>query len=139
MATKTLAAFGPDFGTIAEPDPGLVFASTSLLAHDLVSLSFLLWCRQRFIPASALGITHDPYQLYPGAMNRAFVGMIWGVNEMLHSQTYDPVLFNNVWDDPVLRRAAEIENGAPRIEMQVLNQSVSETVQKQIGGYLLRA
>ena len=139
VATKALAAFGPDFGTVAEPDPGLVFASNSLMAHDQVSLSFLLWCRQRFTPTSALGITHDPYQLYPGAMNRAFVGIIWGANEMLHSQTYDPIAFRTVWDDPVLRRAAEIEDGAPVVEMQVMNQSVNERVQKQIGGYLLRA
>jgi uncharacterized protein (DUF362 family) len=137
VATKALAAFGPDFGTVAEPDPGLVFASNSLIAHDQVSLSFLLWCRQRFTPASALGITHDPYQLYPGAMNRAFVGMIWGVNEMLHSQTYDPIAFRTVWDDPVLRRAAELEGGAPHVEMQVLEQSLPAHVQEELKSFYL--
>jgi len=136
VATKTLAAFGPDFGTVAELDPGLVFASTSLMAHDLVSLAVLLWSRQRFTPPSALGLTHDPYQLYPGAMNRAFVGLIWGANEMLHSQTYDPVLFNKVWDDPVLRRAAEIEGGAPRVEMMALQQSLPSHVQEEISHFI---
>jgi uncharacterized protein (DUF362 family) len=137
VATQVLAAFGPDFGTVAEPDPGLVFASTSLVAHDLVSLSWLLWCREHAVPKSALGFARDPYQTFPGAMNRAFVGTIWGLSEMLHSQTFDPVRLRTVWDDPVLRRALEIENGAPRLDLQILDQSVSETVQEQINAYLL--
>ena len=55
---------------------------------------------------------------------------------MLHSQTYDPVLFNNVWDDPVLRRAAEIEGGAPRVEMRVLQQSLPAHVQEELGHFI---
>jgi uncharacterized protein (DUF362 family) len=136
VATKVQTTFGPDRGFPAEPDPGLVFASTSLLAHDLVSRSFLRWCRKHSTPASAFGFTRDPYQTYPGAFNRGFVGMIWGVNEMLHSQTYAPVRYHQVWDDPVLLRAAEIEGGAPRVEMRALQQSLPSQVQAELGHFI---
>ena len=45
---------GGSFSTVAS----CTLWANSLMAHDQVSLSFLLWCRQRFTPTSALGITH---------------------------------------------------------------------------------
>ena len=81
VATKVQTTFGPDRGFVAEPEPGLVFASESLLAHDMVALGWLLWNRERVTPPSYLSWYRDPYQFYPGAMNRAFVGTIWGLQK----------------------------------------------------------
>lgn len=128
VATKVLAAFGPDFGTVAEPEPGLVFASGSLLAHDMVALSWLLWCREHATEKSALGPLRDPYQTFPGALNRIFVGTIWGWSEMRNSQSFDPVEIHRVWEDPVLDRAMEIEGGAPRVEVQVIDRSFDRKI-----------
>ncbi len=77
-ATKVQTTFGPDQGYAAEPDPGLVFASPSLLAHDLVALGWLLWNREHCTPREQLAWYRDPYRTFPGAINRAFVGYILG-------------------------------------------------------------
>ena len=44
-ATRILATFGPDKGYIFEPENGLVIASQSVVAHDMVSLAWLLESR----------------------------------------------------------------------------------------------
>ena len=56
VATKVQTTFGPDRGFVAEPEPGLVFASESLLAHDMVALAWLLWNRS----------VVSPRRIYPG-------------------------------------------------------------------------
>ncbi len=49
-ATKVQTTYGPDRGFAVEPDPGLVFGSESLLAHDMTALGWLLWNRDNRNP-----------------------------------------------------------------------------------------
>jgi uncharacterized protein (DUF362 family) len=91
VATKVQTTFGPDWGYAAEPNPGLIFASTSLLAHDMVSLGWLLWTREFATPPARIGRCRDPYLTYPGFINRLFVGYVWGLRQLLRSETYKTV------------------------------------------------
>jgi uncharacterized protein (DUF362 family) len=132
VATKVQTTFGPDRGFAAEPDPGLVFASTSLLAHDMTALGWLLWNRAYETPAAQLSRLQDPYQTYPGAMNRAFVGYIWGPGELLKSETYPTRPILSVATDPVLSWAAHLWGGFPQIEFQEVKKALPPSLKKYL-------
>ncbi|NIS83235.1 MAG: DUF362 domain-containing protein [Anaerolineales bacterium] len=118
VATKVQTTFGPDRGFAAEPDPGLVFGSESLLAHDMISLGWLLWSREYATPKGQIAWHRDPYLSYPGTFNRLFVGYIWGLRQLLRSETYGTVPIRSVRTDPVISRAATIWDGLPRLELE---------------------
>ncbi len=118
VATKVQTTFGPDRGFAAEPDPGLIFGSESLLAHDMISLGWLLWNREYATPKGQIAWHRDPYLSFPGTFNRLFVGYIWGVRQLLKSETYGTVPIRSVRTDPVISRAASIWGGVPRLEIE---------------------
>ena len=60
VADKVQATFGPDKGFVVEPATGLVLASESLVAHDMVSLAWLIECR-RAVPEEQMKGRRDPY------------------------------------------------------------------------------
>jgi uncharacterized protein (DUF362 family) len=45
-ARAMTSVFGPDLGPIVTPDHGLFFASTDLLAHDLLAYALVKWARE---------------------------------------------------------------------------------------------
>ena len=53
-ADKILTTFGPDNGYVHQPEIGLIIASESVVAHDMVSLAWLLENR-RHIPSDKKG------------------------------------------------------------------------------------
>ena len=118
VATKVQTTFGPDRGFAAEPDPGLVFGSTSLLAHDMVSLGWLSWNREYATPRNQVAWYRDPYLIQPGFINRLLVGYIWGVRQLLRCETYGTVPIRSVRTEPVISRAAAIWGGVPRLELE---------------------
>jgi uncharacterized protein (DUF362 family) len=132
VATKVQTTFGPDRGYAAEPDPGLIFASASLLAHDMVALSWLLWNREFETPAWQLSWLKDPYQTYPGALNRAFVGHIWGAGELLKSETYATVPIVSVATDPLLSRGSHLWGGLPRLEVEDVGGRLPESIKSYL-------
>lgn len=73
---RVLSVLGPDAGYITEPDHGLIFASTDLLAHELLSLAWLRWNRENETPAftrNTMGqITRNRAEI-----NRSFVTGTW--------------------------------------------------------------
>ena len=133
LATKVQTTFGPDQGYAVEPDPGLVFGSESLLAHDMVALGWLLWNREHGTPPAHLVWYRDPYRAYPGALNRAFVGYTWGLKALLASETYASVPIHSVRTDPQLSHAAFLQGGVPHIELE----DVSNLLPEGIRNYLL--
>lgn len=133
VATKVQTTFGPDRGYVAAPDPGLIFASPSLLAHDMVALGWLCWNREYQTPAWWLSWATDPYQSFPGAINRGFVGYIWGVRALLKAETYDTVPFDSAGTDPQLSWAAHLWGGMPRLELN----DVSASLPDHLRSYLL--
>jgi uncharacterized protein (DUF362 family) len=132
VATKVQTTFGPDRGFVAEPNLGLVFASESLLAHDMIALGWLLWNREYETPAAQLSRLQDPYQTYPGAMNRAFVGYIWGVGELLKSGTYPTKPILSVATDPMLSWAAHLWGGFPQLEIHEVKNPLTSSLKKYL-------
>ena len=41
-ADKILTTYGPDKGYVSQPETGMIIASRSVVAHDMVSLAWLL-------------------------------------------------------------------------------------------------
>lgn len=128
VATKVQTTFGPDRGFTAEPDPGVVFGSESLLAHDMFCLGWLFWNREHNTPPAQLTWFRDPHVTYPGMMNRIFVGLIWGVGAFLSAETYSRVRIGSVQTDPVISRAAALWGGFPRTELIDVNGTLPESI-----------
>lgn len=118
VATKVLSTKGPDEGYVAEPETGLVFASESLLAHDMTALGWLMWNRKFATPESEFSWFNDPYTGIPSTLNRGFVGYIWGIRHWYNAESYDPVPITSVMTDPVICRAADLWGGFPSLEFE---------------------
>lgn len=118
-ATKVLSTLGPDAGHVVEPETGLVFASPSLVAHDMVSYAWLLEGR-RHTPAEARdGMFEDPAtsSLMAEFANRVVTRWLGGFGTALLAESLGHNDVGKLWNDRVLRRAFEIEGGVPRIEL----------------------
>ncbi|MDZ7696450.1 MAG: DUF362 domain-containing protein [Deltaproteobacteria bacterium] len=128
VGTQVQTNFGPDAGFAAEPDPGLIFGSTSILAHDMISLRWLLYNREHHTPSSRLAWYRDPYVTLPGMMNRIFVGTIWGLGPFFQAGSYRPVSIRSVRTEPVMSRAAQLWGGFPELDIMEANGGVPETI-----------
>ncbi len=133
VGTKVLSTYGPDKGYIAQPDTGLVFASDSLLAHDMTSLGWLLWTREFATPPGEISWFNDPYTGIPSSLNRGFVGYIWGIRQWYHYSHYDPTPITSIRTDPVICRAAQLWGGLPTLEMEDVGGNLPDHIQ----GYLM--
>ena len=125
-ADKVLATFGPDLGHVITPPQGLVIASRSVIAHDLVSLAWLIlhwqqapWLKKRFLsdPSSNKFTTNLGNRLVAGVLG----GWKWGFSAetMEHSQQPD------IWRDRTLRRAFELMGGVPDIQLRPTQSTIS--------------
>lgn len=125
-ATKVLTTFGPDEGHVQEPDTGLIIASQSVVAHDMVSLAWLIENR-RLTPASAKdGVFDDPNQsgLFASSANRVVNLWLGGVGKALSADGLDPWSIDTVWHDKVLNRAFQVFGGVPALELADANAAV---------------
>ena len=118
-ATKVLTTFGPDDGFVHEPDTGLVIASTDVIAHDMVSLAWLLESRTRTPLDVKDGLFEDPYRsgTLVNLANRVIAAWLGGFGRALSAETLVRHDIDSVWDDRVLRRAFEVFDGVPRVEL----------------------
>ncbi len=118
-ATRVQVSFGPDVGHVHVPDTGLIIASESLLAHDMVSMAWLFENRA-MIPTSRLRAMTDPYQseLTVDLGNRVLCKWLGGSSDALGAEQLTRHNIGNIWQDRVLHRAMQINGGAPRIELQ---------------------
>ena len=121
-ATKVLSTFGPDQGFIAEPEVGLVYASTSVTAHDMVSLAWLIDNQQQATPRdSREGILNDPNQsdLLVNLINRGVTLVLGGgLRGFFSAETLERYDLDTIWDDRVLAEAFRMQSGAPRLELE---------------------
>ncbi|HQI82258.1 MAG TPA: DUF362 domain-containing protein, partial [Deltaproteobacteria bacterium] len=111
-AHKVLTTFGPDRGHVYEPETGLIIASDSVLAHDMVSLAWLLENR-RAMPDGAKGDYMDTSTIVPRVGNHLVVSWLSGWGQALASEGLAKNPLNAVWDDRVLTRASEVMGGVP--------------------------
>ena len=116
-ATKVLSTFGPDQGYVHEPETGLVIASPSVVAHDMVSLAWLLEGRARTPAGVREGPLDDPNgsTLFVNVANRVVTGWLGGLGQALRMQRLERYDMQTIWDDRVLRRAFVTIGGVPRL------------------------
>ena len=131
-ADKILTVFGPDNGYIFEPGNGLVIASQSVVAHDMVSLAWLLENRSR-IPQSEKHDFRDNSQLFARFSNHAVVSWLSGWGTALASETLIKNDLNNIWDDRVLIHACKIFGGVPGIILEPANKEFPEDMKMRLG------
>ena len=117
-ADKVLTTYGPDKGYVAAPDPGLIMVSPSVVAHDLVSLAWLLINREQ-TPSGQLGALNDPNASpwVANLANHAVVGLLGGLVAGLSAQRLESRPLHTVGDDPVLAHASRLMGGAPEVEL----------------------
>jgi len=129
-ATKVLTTFGPDNGHVVAPPTGLIAASTSVLAHDMVSLAWLLQTRAT-VPADLKdGVMEDPNQsrAFVNVANRVVTYWLGGLGSALTTQMLARYDLDRVWDDRVLRHAAVAFGGVPRVELVDAERSIPESI-----------
>ncbi len=73
---KVLTTIGPDFGTVAVPEQGLIFASEDLLAHELLSYAWLQWNRE-FNTSGLAKVTKGNVQRFRSFFNRKLIERTW--------------------------------------------------------------
>jgi len=134
-ATKVLATFGPDEGHIVEPETGLIIASPSIVAHDTVSLCWLLENRRSLSEAQRGGPIDDPFESgpIPEIGNRIVVNWLGGgVRGAFAAETLQRHAFATPWEDRALGRAYELAGGVPRIEVRDEERSVPDDMRRRL-------
>ncbi len=130
-ADKVLTVFGPDDGYVFEPKNGLVIASDSVLAHDMVSLAWLLENR-RVTPQSKKNDFRDTSEVFARVANHVVVGWLGGWGPALDSQTLMKNDLKTIWDDRVLVHACGIFGGVPEVTLQAANNAVPEELKRRL-------
>jgi len=133
-ATRILTTFGPDNGYVVAPATGLVIASPSVVAHDMVSLAWLLEGRRATPPERRDSALDDPHRsgLVVSLANRVATHWLGGVGQALRAQPPPLQNLERVWDDRVLRRAFEISGGVPRVDLIATGASVPRSLREQL-------
>jgi len=132
-ADKILTTFGPDKGLIHEPEIGLVMASESVVAHDMVSLAWLLENRLS-VPSSEKEGFKDPYgsQLMVSAANHWVVSKLGGLGRAVDSERLTRNDINTIWDDRVLNRAYHVFGNMPAVVLEPANEAVPQALKKRL-------
>jgi len=115
--TQVLASFGPDDGYVHTPEHGLVFASPSVVAHDMTSLAWLIGARAAMPADRRSGPIDDPNEstAFVNVANRAVTAMLGGMGQAMRAEHLTRYDLDTVWDDRVLRRAFIQTGGVPAI------------------------
>ncbi|MBT8358522.1 MAG: DUF362 domain-containing protein, partial [Desulfobacterales bacterium] len=133
VGTKILTTFGPDKGFVMRPETGLVIASENIVAHDMVSLAWLLKNRFGMSEEEVKG-SKDPYkkQFIVSTANRVVVKLLGGFGDALGAQKLVRNDLNSIWDDRVLNRAYEVFGGVPKVDLVDIEDSVPRDMKKQL-------
>jgi uncharacterized protein (DUF362 family) len=130
-ADRILTTFGPDNGYVHQPDTGLIIVSESIVAHDMVSLAWLLENRVS-IPETEKNGFMDTSNMVPWFANRVVTGWLGGWGQAVSSEAFHKNPLSNVWDDVALNRAYEIYGGVPDVTLEPSDKIVPEHVIKQL-------
>jgi len=128
-ADKILTTFGPDKGYVHEPETGLIIASESVVAHDMLSLAWLLENR-RHIPADKQNGFMDTSPLVARLGNYWVVGKLGGWKPIIASDTLIKNDLQTIWDDRILNHAYQISGGAPKLTIETMKDAVSDDLKK---------
>ena len=128
---KILATFGPDKGYIYRPSAGLVIASESIVAHDMVSLAWLLYNR-KLMPAEKQDTFMDKSTSIAKLANNLVVKLLGTWGNSLTSETLLKNDLKSIWDDRVLNHAYKIFGGIPDIHLENIKNTVPEKMMKKL-------
>jgi uncharacterized protein (DUF362 family) len=131
-ADKILTTFGPDRGHVYEPENGLIIATESVVAHDMVSLAWLLDNRRHISPSEVDAFV-DSSQLVTSIGNRWVVGKLGGWRSAIASERLTKNKLNTVWDDRVLNHAYRVFGGVPKVILEAANGALREDLRKRLG------
>jgi uncharacterized protein (DUF362 family) len=134
-ADKVLTTFGPDKGYVFQPENGLVIASESVVAHDMVSLAWLLENRKN-MPDSEKDGFMDTSQMVVRMGNRYVVSMLGGIGQSLVSETMIKDEMGAVWDCRILGRAYEIFGGVPDVVIKPANSTLPDNLKKRLANMI---
>jgi len=135
-ATRVLSTFGPDQGYVREPETGLIVASPSVVAHDMLSLAWLLENLRLTPDTDKDGLLNDPHQsaTLVGLTNRLVVGFLGGgITGILQASSPPVIPHETIWDDRMLRRAFEVFGGVPNLEMEPANSALAPELLTRLG------
>ena len=140
VADKVQATFGPDKGAVVSPSTGLVMASESLLAHDMVSLAWLLECR-RGLPQEEKKGRRDPYtsDFIVNVGNRWVVRLLGGTARAFGAERLARNDLDTIWDDRVLKRAFQIAGGIPTLNLIAANPLLPDDLKGQLAAMTTRS
>ena len=132
-ATKTLATYGPDKGFVAEPETGLIIASDSVVAHDMVSLAWLLENRA-LAPGGEKKGSSDPYtsQMIVSIANKVVTKWLGGIGAALSAEKLTRHDIGAIWDDRVLNRAYHLWGGVPDVNLVDSNEAIPSDVRQRL-------
>lgn len=130
-ADKLLTSFGPDTGYVHEPPTGLVIASPSLVAHDMVALAWLL-ANRKDIPEGERDGFMDNARIVPKLLNHVIVNWLGGIGQAFASESLTKDRVQSIWDDRAITHACRIRGGAPLIALQSANQGVPKSLIKAL-------
>jgi uncharacterized protein (DUF362 family) len=130
-ADKILTTFGPDEGHVFQPENGLVFASESVLAHDMVSLAWLLENRRNF-PTSGKEWFKDNNQWVARIANHYIVSKLGGWGPTLASEKLTKNDINAIWDDRTLNHAYQVFGVMPKVILESANNAIPEDLKKRL-------
>jgi uncharacterized protein (DUF362 family) len=131
-ADQVLTTFGPDDGRVCWPATGLVIASRSVVAHDMVSLAWLIECR-RSMPWIGRHSFRDNSRLLARIGNRMIVGWLGGWKEALAAEAFTKNALDSIWDDRALNHAYKVLGGRPGIAFKVANDLVPADLRRRLG------
>ena len=132
-ADKILTTYGPDKGYVIEPQTGLVIASQSVVAHDMVSLAWLILGRNETHPSEKTAF-NDPNssQAIVSPANRYIVGMLGGIRQAIRAKKLIRYDLKEISDDRTLNRAYEIFGGRPRVDLEAANELLPPDLKKRL-------
>ncbi len=133
VANKILTTYGPDKGYVLEPETGLVIASQSVVAHDMVSLAWLLLGRLE-TPKWELVWFNDPdkSQFIVNMANRWIVSMLGNIVDAFQADTLIKNDIKTIWEDRTLNRAYQLFGGRPTIDLEAANDLVPAELKKSL-------
>lgn len=132
-ADRILTTFGPDKGFVFQPEIGLIMASESVVAHDMVSLAWLLENRLA-IPSSEKEGFKDPYgsQVMVSVANHWVVSKLGGLGQAIDSDRLTRNDINTIWDDRGLNCAYQVFGNMPAVVLEPANDAVPQALRKRL-------
>jgi uncharacterized protein (DUF362 family) len=133
VADRVLATFGPNKGYEVAPNTGLTFASESLVAHDMISLAWLLESRKS-VPEEHKKGRRALYisQFIVNMANRWVVKLLGGTVQAVGAETLIRNNLETIWDDRALGRAYQLFGGVPQLKFIEANSGVPSDLKRRL-------